>query len=194
MKPFRIIILLFLILSFKQVKSQTDSLKIYPNPFTDTLNIQVYLVGNDTVTITVVSIIGQIVKTLAYDSIMAAGNHTIIYDASSLADGIYFVTMKAGGQTIAKKVIKTGTTNSIETLTESTSRINIFPNPNNGNITLQNHNELGLIMVYNNAGEFIYQQITKENNTKIDISSQPNGIYLIRIGNSLTKVIKQESN
>ncbi len=194
MKSIKLIIFLFLLLSFKQVKSQTNTLIAYPNPFTDTLKIQVYLASNDTVTITVVSVIGQVVKTLAYDSVMAAGNYLIVYDATSLAAGIYIINMKAGGQNTVKKVIKTSATNSIETITESASRINVFPNPNNGNITVQNNNALGLITLYNTLGELIYTQTTKENKTQIDISNQPNGMYLIRIGNNFTNLIKQESN
>jgi len=58
MKSFKIIIFLLILLSFEQVKSQTNTLVAYPNPFTDTLSIQVYLASNDTVTITVVSIPG----------------------------------------------------------------------------------------------------------------------------------------
>jgi hypothetical protein len=131
MKSLKIIIFLFLLLSFKQVKSQTNTLIAYPNPFTDTLSIQVYLASNDTVTITVVSVTGQVVKTLTYDSVMAAGNYLIIYDATSLASGIYFVNMKAGGQNTTKKVIKISAANSIEEITESAGKVNIYPNPRN---------------------------------------------------------------
>jgi hypothetical protein len=100
-KPLKLIILLFLILSFKQVRSQTNTLNVSLNPFIDTLNVQLYLANNDTVTITVISFIGQIVKTIAYDSAMATGNHIIVYNATSLSSGIYFVNMKAG---VIKKI------------------------------------------------------------------------------------------
>jgi len=191
MKYIKLIIFLFLLLSFKQVKSQTDSLIIYPNPFIDTLNLQIYLVNNDTVTITVYSVTGQIVKTLAYDSVMAMGNHTIVYNASSLATGIYFVSMKINGHTTTKKIIKLSATNSIETIAANINSAKVFPNPNNGNITLQSNSELGLIIIYDTKGELIYRQITKENSIQIDLSQQSKGIYFMKNKTQLIKVVKE---
>jgi hypothetical protein len=180
MKALKISILFIALFCFKQVKSQTDTLTVYPNPFTDTLNIQIYLVSNDTVTITVYNILGQVIKTLAYDSVMAAGNHSIVYNASSLATGVYFVSIKINGYTTTKKIIKPSTTNSIETITTNINSIIIFPNPNNGNITLQGNSELGLITIYNDIGELIYQQIIKENKTQIDLSQDAKGTYFLK--------------
>jgi hypothetical protein len=191
MKPFKIIILVFFILSFTQVKSQTNILSIYPNPFTDTLNVQIYLAGNDTVTITVYSITGQTVATLAYDSIMAVGNHTIFYVAPSLANGVYFIMMKAGGQTTNKKIIKQSATNSIQIIAVNSNRVSIFPNPSNGNIFIQSSIELGLITIYNNIGQLVYQQSIKDKTTQVDLTQQSEGIYLIKVQNQYIKIIKE---
>jgi hypothetical protein len=191
MKLSKIIILLFLLLSFSEVKSQSDTLIVYPNPFADTLNIQIKLVSNDTVTILVYNVLGQNIKTLANDSVMSSGNHIIVYDTHSLTSGVYFVEMKIGGQTFVKKAIKPSTTNSIKTITANTSNVTIFPNPNNGNITLQSANELGLITICNTLGELVYSQTTKENNTQIDLSNQAPGIYFVKIQDQFIKLIKE---
>ncbi len=65
---------------------------------------------------------------------------------------------------------------------ESEQDIEIFPNPSNGffyiNFSFQNSNIVAKI--YNNYGnEILFQNLNLD--TKIDISNQPNGIYLLKI-------------
>lgn len=60
----------------------------------------------------------------------------------------------------------------------------IFPNPSNGSFTLSlsNINEKCNIEIYNVLGEKVYSQFNIQHPTfKIDLSSQPNGIYLYRV-------------
>jgi hypothetical protein len=69
--------------------------------------------------------------------------------------------------------------------------VNLFPNPTTSTIKIQSTNSLGTISVYNTLGQLITQQTTKDNNTEIDLSNQASGFYVIKIGNSNIKVIKQ---
>ena len=79
--------------------------------------------------------------------------------------------------------------------------INLYPNPNNGQFTVSITNyEVGItnnVEIYNMLGQKVYSQSNIHTPTfNINISSQPNGIYLIRIldkdGNlvSQKKVVK----
>ena len=79
--------------------------------------------------------------------------------------------------------------------------INLYPNPNNGQFTVSIANyEVGItnnVEIYNMLGQKVYSQSNIHNPTfNINISSEPNGIYLIRIldkdGNlvSQKKVVK----
>lgn len=59
----------------------------------------------------------------------------------------------------------------------------LYPNPNNGTftITLQNVNEPAQVEIYDVLGEEIYQAKINSNNTKIDLGSQPEGVYFYRV-------------
>jgi Secretion system C-terminal sorting domain len=61
--------------------------------------------------------------------------------------------------------------------------IMIFPNPNNGifNIQLTNSGSIGDASVYNNLGQAVYQSKITDRRSSIDLSSQPKGIYFIKV-------------
>ena len=63
-----------------------------------------------------------------------------------------------------------------------TSGFNIFPNPTNGVFTINTNEKISEIFIVNVLGKRIYQNknITKET-LNINISDQPNGIYVIQI-------------
>jgi len=64
------------------------------------------------------------------------------------------------------------------------SNTSLFPNPNKGQFTIQSSIESGKLSVeiYNMLGEKVYSQFNIRNPTfNIDVSSQPNGIYLYRV-------------
>lgn len=65
------------------------------------------------------------------------------------------------------------------------SQFQVFPNPNSGKFIIQASNgnvQSSIIEIYNVLGEKVYtQSITKSSRLTIDLSSQPNGIYLYRV-------------
>ncbi|MGZ3865132.1 MAG: NHL domain-containing protein [Bacteroidia bacterium] len=69
--------------------------------------------------------------------------------------------------------------------------LDVFPNPTNGNFQLKSQKEIGTISIYNTLGEFILQKNIKENSASIDVSSQPIGIYILRVKNQIIKLIKE---
>jgi len=76
----------------------------YPNPFNPETNITFDLVESGAVTVNVYNAIGQTVATLVNSS-MAAGRHTVNFDAASLPSGLYFYRMEAGEFSAIKKMI-----------------------------------------------------------------------------------------
>jgi len=72
-----------------------------PNPFNPTTTIEFSIPSPSDVKLTVYSVSGQKVATLA-DGFMSAGKHTVVFDGSDLASGLYFYRIQAGG------IIKTG--------------------------------------------------------------------------------------
>ncbi len=81
----------------------------YPNPFNPSTNISFELPSRKEVELTIYNLLGQMVKHINLGE-RNAGIHNIMYDGTdregnSLASGVYFYQLKAGGQTMAKKMI-----------------------------------------------------------------------------------------
>jgi trimeric autotransporter adhesin len=71
------------------------------------------------------------------------------------------------------------------TLIIKSEEIMVFPNPNDGQFTLSisNVNEKCSIEIYNVLGETTYGAKVSSGNTEINLSGQPNGVYLYRVLN-----------
>jgi hypothetical protein len=67
----------------------------HPNPFNPSTTIEYTLSEASKVRLTVYSLTGQRVATLA-DEYMPAGKHAAVFDGSGLASGLYFYRLEAG--------------------------------------------------------------------------------------------------
>ncbi|MCC5933883.1 MAG: T9SS type A sorting domain-containing protein [Balneolales bacterium] len=70
----------------------------YPNPFNPATNIRFSLAESGDAVLTVYNIQGQLVATLVNGS-LPAGQHTVRFDASALASGLYLTRLRAGNET-----------------------------------------------------------------------------------------------
>ncbi|MEX0608978.1 MAG: T9SS type A sorting domain-containing protein [Balneolaceae bacterium] len=87
--------------SEEMAQSEGLTLGNYPNPFNPTTNIRFALPEQGQVSLVVYDMIGREVATLVND-ILPAGDRTIRFDASSLANGIYLYKLRAGTQEITR--------------------------------------------------------------------------------------------
>ena len=76
----------------------------YPNPFNPTTTVEYSIPKQSNVTIKVYDILGREVTTLVNEEKLA-GNYRVDFNGSSLASGIYFYRMEAGGYSITRKFI-----------------------------------------------------------------------------------------
>jgi photosystem II stability/assembly factor-like uncharacterized protein len=76
----------------------------YPNPFNPSTKISFSLPQANNVKLVVYDLQGKEVATLV-NSYMNAGNHSVEFNASSLASGVYLYRIEAGSFTAAKKMI-----------------------------------------------------------------------------------------
>jgi hypothetical protein len=76
----------------------------YPNPFNPTTKIKYALPKDEFVTLKVYNSLGQEVTTLVNQNV-SAGYHTINFDASNLASGMYIYRIKAGNYVSIKKMM-----------------------------------------------------------------------------------------
>ncbi|MBO6522391.1 MAG: T9SS type A sorting domain-containing protein [Balneolaceae bacterium] len=76
----------------------------YPNPFNPSTQINFTLPEASLVTLEVVNMLGQKVATLLNDQ-KPAGRYSVNFDASKLASGVYFYTIKAGDFSHVRKML-----------------------------------------------------------------------------------------
>ncbi len=76
----------------------------YPNPFNPTTTIKYSLPKASNVQISVYNILGEKVDNLV-DGFRQPGKHSIVFNASKFASGVYFYTLRAGNISMTKKMV-----------------------------------------------------------------------------------------
>lgn len=79
-------------------------LSVFPNPFSNQLNITFGVKQQSQVKIRLLNLLGQEIKVIK-DGSFASGNHTITYQSSGLTPGIYFLKLESGENTSVRKVV-----------------------------------------------------------------------------------------
>lgn len=86
-----------------EAASNANSFNVYPNPVNTVANVNLSLASSNAVVMTVSDMLGKVVFTNNYGT-LRAGEHTLAIDAAKFEAGLYFVTIKAGEETITKKI------------------------------------------------------------------------------------------
>jgi len=76
----------------------------HPNPFNPTTTIALTLPSKSYVTLKVFTVLGKEVATLV-DGAKKAGSYQVRWNANRFASGIYIYRIKAGNQTISKRML-----------------------------------------------------------------------------------------
>ena len=93
-----------ILLTDAAIPYQTELLAPYPNPFNPRTTIDFSLIeSHDNLSIKVYDIRGRLVENL-YSGFMPYGYHSIIWNASNFASGIYFVNMTTEDNRFTKKI------------------------------------------------------------------------------------------
>ncbi len=85
------------------VPQELGLMENYPNPFNAQTNITFELPSDSDVSLEIYNIIGQRVAELV-DGNLSAGRHTVSWDASDAASGVYFYKLTAGEKVVTKKM------------------------------------------------------------------------------------------
>jgi hypothetical protein len=86
------------------IPSRFELLQNYPNPFNPTTTIKYDLPSASRVELRLYDLLGREVTTLV-NEVQTAGYHSVRFDASGLASGVYFYRMKAGEFTQTKRML-----------------------------------------------------------------------------------------
>jgi hypothetical protein len=86
-----------------EVPQQFQLQQNYPNPFNPSTDISYTLAKTGNVTLKVFNLLGQEVATLV-NGIQTANTHTVHFNASGLASGVYLYELRAGNNVVTKKM------------------------------------------------------------------------------------------
>jgi hypothetical protein len=81
------------------------TMSAFPSPFVNEANIKYTLSQNSDVEIEVFDITGKRVATLQ-NGAMTAGTHNVVWEATEVNAGVYFIRLKAGDAIITRRIIK----------------------------------------------------------------------------------------
>lgn len=76
----------------------------YPNPFNPTTTISFTLKQFDSVSLAVYSVDGRLVSNLISNKNLSSGSHQVVFDAKSLASGVYFYQLKTSQGILSQKM------------------------------------------------------------------------------------------
>lgn len=91
-------------------------------------------------------------------------------------------------------LINNGNLSGVNELKENNMIVDVYPNPSNGvvQVNLNNYTGKQTIMVFNELGQVIYnEQVIGTNNLSLDLSSQPKGIYILKVMGDSTPINKK---
>ncbi len=188
MKIFSFIFLFFVSLSISgqteyknKLAFDTNSFIISPNPFITSTTIEFNLSSNDTASLLVYTMTGQIDTMYFQDSLLNQGFHN--YEYKTTNNGIYIVRLTLSGNDYFKKVIKTDSLSSIYTYKLAEDFI-IKPNPAKHYVELNFvDNSKREIRFTNQNGQIVLTKETNRKDIKIDINNISAGIYLVLVIN-----------
>ena len=86
------------------IQYKFDLSQNYPNPFNPSTTINYSVPTNGLVTLKIFNVLGQEVKTLV-NNVQNAGLHTVSFNASSLASGVYIYRLSSGNFVGVKKML-----------------------------------------------------------------------------------------
>ncbi|HRO74955.1 MAG TPA: T9SS type A sorting domain-containing protein [Crocinitomicaceae bacterium] len=183
-----IILLFFITFSLGTTFSQTtDSLNIFPNPFATTTTIHFEIVEQDTITLRVINLSGQIVKTYFQETVLPSGSYNINVLDEDLEFGYYLVLLKIGStKSITKKAFKTNSVNVTDMQVNTKGLRLLFPNPISGNLTIP-IDGIKTVVITDLNGKTLKSLTT--NQYEISLSEFSAGEYLVTVFSNKNEVI-----
>jgi len=87
--------------------SAAQSVKVYPSPFTDQLNISYTLPEVSAVKITLTDTYGRMARMIENNGRLESGTYTMMFSGANMLPGIYYCRIQTDGYSVVRKVILT---------------------------------------------------------------------------------------
>jgi predicted transcriptional regulator len=153
-----------------------------------TLSLTVNALPNPTVTL-----VGNELSTSTFDTYQWYFNGAIINGATSqnytpTQNGDYTVEVSNANGCVAISAMFNVTFISVEAVQNASWML--YPNPTTGLVYLKNAPEGAVIRTLNATGQVIFESMIEHENSTIDLSAMPAGVYHIQVGNTYKHVVK----
>lgn len=179
---------LFLVTTkFGQAQTLVDTMTVYPNPFDNVATIHFEIANNDTVTLQVLNIVGQTVRTFFSNTALPSGSYSINFYGDTLPNGIYFVRLDySSNKSMVKKVLRNSSATAINNTTADNDKLILYPNPTRDLLTIPIDGQK-TILVTNLQGQII--KTIKTDTKTISLSDLATGNYIVTIFNADNKLL-----
>lgn len=102
--PSNTVVYLFTAIDFSQAERYVA---VYPNPFSDKLNISVLLPEASATKIIITDGFGRIIRVVDQQSMLQPGKYTFTFESGNLNPGIYYCRIQTHSYTVVRKIILT---------------------------------------------------------------------------------------
>ena len=177
------------VIKFGQAQTGMTDMVVYPNPFSCVATIKFDLATNDTVSLNVYTINGQVIRTFFSNTPLPSGSYLINFFGDSIPNGIYIVRFAYGdSQQINKQLVRIDgcSTTSISETTSQSKNFSLFPNPTNNFLTIP-IDELKTILITNLNGQICKTVRTQEK--MISLFDLPTGNYFVSVFSQDNKLL-----
>jgi hypothetical protein len=89
--------------------------------------------------------------------------------------------LSVGSEIFSTRTINFCVGGATENAIETAAEMSIYPNPTNGTINIASEDEIDNIEIINSIGTTVANSKATGNNTSIDLSNLPNGMYFVRV-------------
>ena len=179
MKKIKIFALLTMLCNstISSFSTNVDSLWVIPNPFNAITIIHFDIVQDDTISLDVLNLLGQNVKTFFQNAILPSGSYSINFQDDNVPIGIYMVRLKINSDTtLFRKIIKSGVGINDNEIVKPKQFI--YPNPTTGFLTIPYDGTKTIIVTDLNGR--IVKSLTINTKT-VSLFDLNNGTYIVTI-------------
>lgn len=167
----------------------TDSLNVFPNPFSASATIHFDLAQSDTITLCVFNLLGSKLITYFQATPLPSGTYNINLIGDTLTDGVYLVRLDIGSsKSITKKVQKKSATTGLTTNHSNTTKL-FFPNPTSDILLIPVDGEKTIVITDLN-GKIMKNILTESK--EISLLELTNGTYFINVMNHQKEIIASQ--
>ena len=118
-------------------QSNVSNFQIAPNPTCNNLLVRFALAQPDSISLTILNLLGQTDLQLLNKSPLIAGTHNLNFPLDSLKDGMYILTLLSDTNKKSQQLLKTCSPTGIEQNSNQTVLFKLFPNPTSEKITIK---------------------------------------------------------